>query len=162
MGEDKEPSGLRTVEHIYELALKEFHNVFDYLDRIDQKLATIISVDAVIASILLPNEFLDRNGFISPKNILLLSGLIFVVISMAVCIRGYLERDFAYIDIEKMLKDYSGKEYGSATFEIARKLASMHKKNLATLKAKVRWMNTGFLFLLLGIVLILISKIKPL
>ncbi len=153
-------NNLKTVEKIYEFTLKEFHNVFDYLDKIDQKLATIISVDAVIASILLPNEFFEKSGVLGVKNFLLLLGLILIIISMGVCIRGYLVRDFNFIDTEKTLGDYREREYSEAISEMAGKLAKAHKDNLKILNKKVRWMNAGFLFLIAGIILILVSKTR--
>ena len=143
---------LQTVELLHEFVKRRFNTSLDTIDKLDQKLVTLISVDAIIISILFSTIVFNNKLCLS-----IAMGVILLSLSLGVW--GYIPKSVYDEDPEATWKDYYSFKYNKAIEQLTSNLVDTYKKNEHVRAIKVKRIEWGFYTLLAGLIFMLISKL---
>jgi len=143
---------LKTVELLHEFVKRRFITSLDTIDKLDQKLVTLISADAIIISILLSTRlFNDKLCFYISIGFILLS------LVLGVC--GYVPKGAYDEDPKETWEDYYSFKYNKAIKQLTSNLVDACNKNMHVAVIKGNLIEWGFYTLLAGIIFLLINKL---
>jgi hypothetical protein len=149
--ESEQQLDMRTVELLYNFAKESFTNYLDTIDKLDQKIVTLISLDGVIISLI----FSFGANY---RNFLFYISIFFIFISMLLGILGYMPRKVYIVDPIKTCQDYYKYNYNDAISHISSNLVEVSRRNQNVIERKKWFIIFGFWALLISLVLFTITK----
>lgn len=150
--EEKPKVDVKTVEILHELVKRRFATSLDTIDKLDQKLITLISVDAIVISILFTNTpFYNKACFYIAAG--------FIILSLVLGICGYTPKNVYGEDPKATWKDYYNYKYEEAINQITSNLVEAYNRNSPIIEEKAKFITYGFYALFAGIVILFVAKL---
>jgi hypothetical protein len=143
----------KTLELLHDFANGSFITSLDIIDKLDQKLVTLISVDGIIISILFSISSFSNKLFFYICICFIFSSLV-----LGVC--GYIPKSIYAVDTYKTWVDYYGYKYDRAIAQLTSNLVEAWKRNKHIADIKGSIIAWGFFTLVAGIVFLFIDKIR--
>ena len=150
--EEKSKIDIKTIEILHELVKRRFATSLDTIDKLDQKLITLISVDAIIISILLSTKSVNNKACFYVA-----TG--FIILSLIIGICGYTPKNVYGEDPKATWEDYYHYEYAEAINQITSNLVKAYSKNNSIIEEKAKFITYGFYALFTGIVILFVTKL---
>jgi hypothetical protein len=151
--ESEQQLDTRTIELLYNFAKESFATYLDIIDKLDQKIFTLISLDGIIISLIFP---FGANY----RNLLFYICIAFIFSSMLIGILGYIPKKAYIVDPIKICQDYYRYKYNDAISQITSNLVEASRRNRNVVETKHRFTILGFLTLLLGLAFFIITKLN--
>ena len=145
---------IKTSEFLNELANASLITSIDLVDKLDQKLITLISTDAIIVSILFTVNLINYNG-----KVLFYISTVFILASLIIGVCGYIPKNVYVIDPDKTWVDYYSYNYDKAIAQVTSNLVEAWKKNRHNANVKGTTISWAFITLVTGIVSLIITII---
>lgn len=150
--EEKSKVDIKTVEILHELVKRRFATSLDTIDKLDQKLITLISVDAIVISILFTTVPANNEACFYVA-----AG--FIILSLILGIYGYTPKNVYGEDPKATWKDYYNYKYEEAINQITSNLVEAYNKNSPIIEEKAKFITYGFYALFAGIVILFVAKL---
>jgi hypothetical protein len=151
--ESEQQLDTRTIELLYNFAKESFATYLDIIDKLDQKIFTLISLDGIIISLI----FSFGANY---RNLLFYICIAFIFSSMLIGILGYIPKKAYIVDPIKICQDYYRYKYNDAISHITSNLVEASRRNRNVVETKHRFTILGFLTLLLGLAFFIITKLN--
>lgn len=144
---------LKTIELLHNFAKESLTTYLDTIDKLDQKIVTLISLDGIIISLIF--SFGANYG-----NLLFYICITFIFSSMLIGILGYIPKKAYIVDPIKTCQDYYKYKYNDAISKITSNFVEASKRNRNVMETKNHFIISGFWTLLLGLVFFIITKLN--
>jgi len=144
----------KTLEFLYNFVEKNNAFILDAIDKLDQKIANLIAASAIVISILTYNAF---SGLFIVELFSIIGGIL-IITSFIIGIIGYLPKPVYSNDPKKTWEDYFTYIYADACEQVTSNLAATFNHNMTLIKSKAKFIKWQLWTLIIGIVLIFISK----
>jgi len=127
----------KTLQLLYYFVEKNYTISLDIIDKLDQKLANLIAVTAVVISILTYNA-LSGLFIIELFSII---GVILIIASLFIGILGYKPRPAYFVNAKTTWEDYYSDTYDEACEKLTSSLTDVYNSNWEPIKRKSKFIK---------------------
>jgi hypothetical protein len=155
----------RRAQFIYELIADRFRLEWQRANDLDGKASSIIGFVGIIVSLqaglgsFLLQSISRTSEYYAQLSLLFLLGIIFLMCSILFSLKAYYVKTYKVVpDTEYLIEEYAkkGRSRIDILKEVSATISDVVTKNKSIIKGKVKFIQGGFIFLVLGIGMVII------